>query len=109
MKLMRVGGGDERFAETFGDFDRAPVRIEEAPPEMAELDRVKQINSFQQFFPNGTAEDIERMGRDREQRRTAPGSQLFEIIQGAERDDFFGGHSTKLRRRLRAAFPRPGS
>ena len=47
---MCVRSCNERFAETVGNFDGAPVRIEETTPEMTKLDRVETIDSFQEPF-----------------------------------------------------------
>src|SRR5437764_11282941 len=62
---MRVGRCDEWFAETFGDFDRAAIRIEKAAPEMAELDGIEAIDFFDEFLADRSSKNIERMRRDR--------------------------------------------
>ena len=82
---MRVRCRNEWLAEALRNFDRAPVRIEKAAPEMAELDRVEMIDVLEESLADRTAENVKRMGRDREERRSAPTSQPDEIIEGAER------------------------
>lgn len=44
VELVRVGGRDKRLLEFSRDGHRAPIRIEEAAPEMAELDRVETMD-----------------------------------------------------------------
>ena len=69
MESMRVRSGNERLAKALSDFDRTPVRIEKAAPEMTELDRIETVEPIQELFPDGTAENVERMRGDREERR----------------------------------------
>jgi len=55
---------------------------------MTELDRVETVNFLDQFFTDGTAEDVKRMRRNRKERMTAPAAQRFEIVQGSQGIDF---------------------
>jgi len=87
---MRVGGRDERFAETLGHFYGPAIRIEERAPEMAELDGIEAINPFHKPLPDRTAQDVEWVRRDREQRRPAAFAKRRQIIQGVERRDLVG-------------------
>src|SRR3954469_20415785 len=82
---MRIRRRNERLAEALRHFDRAPVWVEEPAPEMAELDRVEMIDMFEESLTDRTAENVKRMGRHREERRSAPVSQAGEIIEGAQR------------------------
>src|ERR1043166_4862469 len=82
---MSVRRGDQRLAETLRNLEGAPVRIKEAAPEMAELDRVEMIDVFQKSFADRAAENVKRMGRDRKERRSTVISQAGKIIQRAER------------------------
>ncbi len=52
---------------------------------MAELDRVEMIDVFEKSLADRTAQNVKRMGRDREERRSASISQDGQIIQSAER------------------------
>jgi hypothetical protein len=108
VKLMSVRRGDEWLTEALCNFDGASVRIEEAAPEMAELDGVEMIDVFKKSLPNRTAEKVKRMGRDHEEGCSEPASQPGEIIQSAERryivrrdvqQNYVGAFKTNLSRR----------
>jgi hypothetical protein len=51
-KLMRVGRCNQRFAKSFRDLHRLPVRIKKAFVKMTKLNRVEAIDFIQQTFPN---------------------------------------------------------
>src|ERR1051326_8773626 len=85
VELMRVRGSDKRLAETFGDFDGAAIGIEKPTPEMAQLDRVKTIDLLDELLADRAPQDVERMRRDREERRAAARAQRHEIIQRPKR------------------------
>ena len=67
VELMRVRRRDERLAETLRNFHCPPIRIEEAAPEMAELDRIETIDMFQQSISDRTADDVKGMRRNRKE------------------------------------------
>lgn len=47
-KAMRIGGREERLAVGVGDLTGAPVEVEEALVEVADLDRVEAIDLLEQ-------------------------------------------------------------
>src|SRR5205814_5225190 len=87
MELMRIGRGDERLTETLSDLDCAPVRIQKASPKMAQLDGIEAVDFLDEFSADRTAENIERMRCDREERPAAATPQCGQVLERSKRLD----------------------
>src|SRR6202022_1504936 len=81
VQLVRVGSRDQRFAESGRHFRRAPIWVEHSFVKMAELDRVKAIDLVEKTRADRTAQHVERMGRDGENRQTAAGTKLTKVLK----------------------------
>ncbi len=66
IQLVRIGSRDERSLEFLCHARRAPVRIERAFVKMTKLDPIETIDLIEEPWPDGAAENVERMGRDGE-------------------------------------------
>src|SRR6266446_5316218 len=81
VQLMRIGSRDQRFAKLGGHFRSAPIWIEQSLVNMAELDRVKAIDLFEQAWADRTDQHIKLMGRDSKDRHSAAATKLAEVIE----------------------------
>src|SRR2546423_14106291 len=91
VQTVGVGSGDQRFTKFPGDAGGAPVWIERAFVKMAKLDRIEAIDLLQQSRPDGTAQNIEWMRCDRENRIVPAGPERADISECFQAADFFGG------------------
>ena len=88
VEAMRIGGGEERFAVRDRDGSRPAIEIEPALVKMADLDRIEAINFLEEPIADRSAQDKKRVGREREDRVAAAGSQLAQIVESAQIFDF---------------------
>src|SRR5207244_13213339 len=80
-QLMRVGSGDQRFAKLSGHFRRAPIWVEQSFVKVTELDRVKTIDLVEKTFTDRTTKHVKRMRRDGEDRQSAAGAKLTNVVK----------------------------
>ena len=82
LKLVRIGGGEERATKLFRHFAGRAIAIEPALVEMTDLDRVKTIDVLLQSFPaDRAANDIKRMRCKSEQRGAPRRAQSADIVK----------------------------
>ena len=91
MQPMRVRCCDQRFAKFRRDRGRAAVRVQEAFVKMTKLDRVEAIDFRNQTVADRSAEHVEWMRRDGEDRHPARGAQFSQIIEVFQLRNFLGG------------------
>src|SRR6202011_986080 len=81
VQLVGVGSRDQRFVKLRGYFCRAPILVEQSFVKMAELDRVKAIDLFEKTRADRTAQYVEWMGNDGEDRQSAASPKLAEVVE----------------------------
>ena len=81
MQLMRIGRCNQRFVEFRRDFHRAAIQVEHALVKMTELNRVEAIDFSQQSLPDRTAKYEEGMWRKGEDRQSAPGAEIADVVE----------------------------
>src|SRR5437016_1584424 len=106
VQLVRVGSRDQRFAKLGGHFRSAPIWVEQSLVKMAELDRVKAIDLFEQAGSDRTAQHIKRMGRDGKDRHSAAATKLAQVLEILQPCHFRSGHVQQ--NRIRALQPHFG-
>ena len=106
VQLVRIGSRDQRFAKLGGHFRSAPIWVEQSLVKMAELDRVKAIDLFEQAGADRTAQHIKRMGRDGKDRHSAAATKLAQVLEILQPCHFRSRHVQQ--NRIRALQPHFG-